>query len=319
MSMQFHIPEATHWYMSDGSPVLHVHSADVKCPDCGGKFKTREEKAVTSACQACGPKGFVPGPLRKPTAADAKKHGYEPGVTGVLGILRNTGLEKYSTKQAIEATITSPNVPLYFADKISEVVLLERLQVETEEHRNAAADRGKRIHALDEHFAKYGEHPDDTTTVERLIVSRLETVMARLIEEHGAPNSHWMVEVPFTDNAAHYGGRIDRISSCGGLIVDLKTREWKEGETPECYFTSKMQVVAYLDGLRRSNGIPLHPNPVYAVVIAHRENEELDPHPYVLKQKDVDKARRVFYPLLETFHALRGLGPYERFTFTQTV
>ena len=106
--------DASHWYTKDGQSVHFTLSKST-------------------------------GNMRPTTLRDAKKHNYYPSVTSVQKIVAKPSLTSYLVEQACLAVLTAPLRPGESIDAHVKRVLKDERQ--QDEHKNAAAEMGTRIHA----------------------------------------------------------------------------------------------------------------------------------------------------------------------------
>lgn len=88
---------------------------------------------------------------RPSTIADARKHGWVPGVTTVLEVLAKPALVRWMVNTAVQAIVTAPDLPGEGIDAKIERVLNQERQQDAEAA--AARDRGTAMHdAIESHW-----------------------------------------------------------------------------------------------------------------------------------------------------------------------
>jgi len=79
---------------------------------------------------------------RAPTLRDARKLGLLPSVTEILKVIHKPVLERYKLNQILQSALTLPRIP---GEDIDAFAL--RVELDSDQHREKAADLGTRIHA----------------------------------------------------------------------------------------------------------------------------------------------------------------------------
>ena len=186
--------EAGHWYDHDGNPMYTIIG--------------------------------VNGKERNTTLRDAKKEGFVPSVTTIIGIAAKPSLENWKITQALEASL---NIDKDDPDYISKCKNAGR------DVGLKAAKQGTKIHAeIERGFLGEGK-----TKVYEIIQSWLD---------ENFPNEEWIAEDSFCASEG-YGGKIDLYSK-SGIFIDFKTKDNLEGKDPArlVYDEHGMQLSAYAQG-----------------------------------------------------------------------
>ena len=186
--------EAGHWYDHDGNPMYTIVG--------------------------------VNGKERNTTLRDAKKEGFVPSVTTIIGIAAKPSLENWKITQALEASL---NVDKDDPDYISKCKNAGR------DVGLKAAKQGTKIHA----------------EIERGFLGKGKTKVYEIIQswlDENFPNEEWIAEDSFCASEG-YGGKIDLYSK-SGIFIDFKTKDNLEGKDPArlVYDEHGMQLSAYAQG-----------------------------------------------------------------------
>jgi len=173
------------------------------------------------------------GNQRPTTLRDARTMNLYPSVTTILGVADKPGLEAWKLNQMMMACMTLPKL----TDE-SEEAYIDRIKTDSKEHARMAAERGTTIHGALESF------------YEGIMLSDFldyQMGVSNAIDAHfGVKN--WLTERSF----AHlgFGGKCDLYTTDGdGVVIDFKTKEFKEGDKVEGYDEHLMQLSAYRHGL----------------------------------------------------------------------
>ena len=169
------------------------------------------------------------GSDRPTTLRDAKKFLYVPSVTTILKCVANPGLDVWKQEQLLLSCLTLPRLP-----GESEQAWINRIVSDSKETAKAAAERGTRIHeSIEKHFL--GE---DCEYLE------LAQKTKQAIEDYFGVQQ-WFPEKSFARYG--YGGKIDLHAN--GIVIDIKTKEFEEGDKLPEYDSHIMQLMAYAYGL----------------------------------------------------------------------
>jgi len=190
--------ESGHWYAQDGEPMYTIVGAN--------------------------------GKERNTTLRDARKEGFVPSVTTVIGIAAKPSLENWKIDQALNSALTLKQNP---GETINEFTY--RCKQDSKEIGRKAAERGTAIHAM----------------IEQGFLGESDTKPYRAIKEYldeHFPGEEWVAEDSFCAPSG-YGGKIDLYSK-SGIFVDFKTKDNLEGKEPSrlVYDEHGMQLSAYAEG-----------------------------------------------------------------------
>jgi hypothetical protein len=150
-----------------------------------------------------------PGEYRAPTLRDAKREGFAPGVTDVMGVIAKPALERWKIAEAVKASLTL-DIETY---STTESFILDAV-ARSKEQTMEKAKIGSQIHsAIERHYL--GESFGYGKIV--------EGVADFLDAEYGV--LQWSPEVEFLSelDGYAYGGTADLVAGC--LVVDIKTKE----------------------------------------------------------------------------------------------
>ena len=176
----------------------------------------------------------VNGKERATTLRDAKKHGYVPSVTTILGLLHKPGLETWKLQNMLLAALTLPR-----EDGESETDWIERVMQDSKATGKEAMDRGSRMHDVLEQFYK-----SKTTQIWPSYCIEID----RALETHfGTQN--WIPEKSFIHSMG-FGGKVDLHAP--GIVVDFKSKEGSL-DSVKAYDEQIMQLAAYRNGLNMPN------------------------------------------------------------------
>ena len=201
--------ESGHWYKPNGEPAYAVEGAN--------------------------------GKIRNTTVRDARKEGFLPSVTTIIGCAAKPALDVWKQQQAILAALTLPR-----NDGESEEDWLSRVVSDSKETAKQAAERGTQIHGVIEAFYEGVYLPELPAYVR---------VVEKTINEHFGPQL-WVAEKSFAHGG--YGGKCDLISRphvhprSEGFVIDFKTTE-KDVDKLDYYFDHQMQLAAYRHGFEMPN------------------------------------------------------------------
>lgn len=190
--------EAGHWYAHDGEPMYTIVGAN--------------------------------GKERNTTLRDARKEGFVPSVTTILGIAAKPSLENWKIDQALNSALTLKRNKGETLEEFS-----YRCKQDSKEIGRKAAERGTEIHAMIEQ----GFLGESNTPAYRAIKKFLDKYF---------PGEEWIAEDSFCADAG-YGGKIDLYSK-SGIFVDFKTKDNLEGKDPArlVFDEHGMQLSAYAEG-----------------------------------------------------------------------
>ena len=172
------------------------------------------------------------GKERSTNLRDARKHGYVPSVTTILGVAAKPSLENWKINQAINATLE-----LKKKKNESNIQFLYRCKEHSRSVGKEAAEKGTLIHAMIEQGF---EGKEETKTYVKI---------KEYLDETFGDYQHWKSEDSFCAKEG-YGGKID-LHSMSGIFVDFKTKDNLDGkEGSKLVFDEHgMQLSAYAHGL----------------------------------------------------------------------
>lgn len=220
---------------------------------------------------------------RATTLSDARKHGYVPSVTTVLGVLAKPALETWKVKQGILAALTLTRLP-----NESDEAYLARVLSDSGEQAKKAAEEGTRIHDACEHAMKGQPFPPAYV----LHVAAVKDELARLFPDV----RDWIAEASFASPLG-YGGKVDLHSPSTGIVVDYKGKDGDFSDGKKLAYDQHYQLAAYQVGLEL-------PRNVCANFFVSRT------HPgclasHVWKVADMEHGWQVFEAALATWKRLR--------------
>ena len=183
----------------------------------------------------------VNGRERYTTLRDARKLNLVPSVTTIINVMAKPGLDVWKQKQLLMAALT-----LTKADGETEDDYISRIVTDSKEQGRRAADAGTAIHASAQAFYEGKSfdpvHDKHIDACDRIITEKLGV-------------HQWIAERAFSHELG-YGGKCDLYVPAGdghgGMVVDIKTKEFSDGSKVEAYDEHAMQLAAYRIGL----GVP---------------------------------------------------------------
>lgn len=223
------------------------------------------------------------GSLRATTLRDARKFGYVPSVTTVLGILAKPALETWKVRQGILAALTLPRDPAESEDSF-----LSRVLSDSGEQAKRAAEEGTRIHdQIERHFKgliveeKYRPH-----------------VAGALAELHRMfPDiDDWEAEASFAHESG-FGGKVDLHSPSTGVVVDHKGKDGDFTDGKKLAYDQHWQLAAY------QNGLGLHRNVCANLFVSRTHPGKCLGH--VWSADEIDHGWLIFESALATWKRLR--------------
>lgn len=176
------------------------------------------------------------GKERPSTIKDAKKHGWVPGVTDIIGQIDKPVLGRWKLDQLFKAYVETPN---------------QKLDESYDEYK-------KRL------FSKYNNNTEHYAKIGNLVHSKLETYFLESVLEPEYEDMLWPVieivnNLKFDKLEAEkrfycdlgYGGTVDLIGYKGNqvYIIDFKTKQAKEPSKKDLYNDYAMQLAAYRNAL----------------------------------------------------------------------
>ena len=192
------LSEAGHWYDSEGAATYTIIGAN--------------------------------GIERNTTLKDARKHGYVPSVTTIIGMAAKPSLENWKINQALNSAITlkqHPNETL--------TAFTYRCKQDSKEIGRKAAERGTIIHAMIEQGFMGGKETKSYKVIKKYL-------------DENFPDEEWVAEDSFCSTDG-YGGKIDLYSK-SGIFVDFKTKDGLKDKQASklVYDDHGMQLSAYAEG-----------------------------------------------------------------------
>lgn len=203
------------------------------------------------------------GKERPTTLRDARKDNLVPSVTTIINVAANPVLNQWIQKQVLMAALTLPKV-----EGEADEDYVSRIMADSKQQGKDAADKGTEIHNAIQSFYEgvatnaYAEH--------------VQGCVFKLHAEYG--NQPWIAERSFGHDMG-FGGKCDLYSTSGdGLVVDIKTKDFADGDKIEGYDSHLMQLAAYRVGLgipsaRCSNIFVSRTSPGLAVIKEWSEEE----------------------------------------------
>lgn len=223
--------------------------------------------------------------MRKATLADARKNGWVPSVTSIIGVLDKPAVTQYRISQALMAAMTLPrqrepyeewrarlkddglglpsfrdayaNPPRFIE---SDEAYLARVIEDMEAHSEAAKAKGTEIHGCVE-----------------TILSGKESGVGVIMPDFYAPLHEWIhtniadihaIEIIVGDPMGGFAGRLDldcTLKDVGRCIVDWKSQNVKNGK-PNFYPEWGMQLMAYSRGRARELNWRIDPQVLSGVI-----------------------------------------------------
>jgi len=180
------------------------------------------------------------GRERPTTLRDARQLNLVPSVTTILNVAAKPALNAWLQRQVLMAALTLPK-----RDNESEDDYISRIVDDSREQGRAAADAGTAIHESIQSFYEGGVF----TESHKPHVDGCSSAIANVFGER-----EWICERPFAHELG-FGGKVDLHSAPkddDGIVVDIKTKEFIEGDNIGGYDDHLMQLAAYRVGL----GIP---------------------------------------------------------------
>lgn len=171
------------------------------------------------------------GKIRNTTLRDAKKEGLVPSVTTVMNVAAKPALTQWLQRQVLLSALTLPRRPGEMEDE-----WIERIMQDSKEQGRAAADLGTDIHASIQDFYegrmanRHGEHVRGCSDA---------------LQAHFGPQE-WVCEKSFGHEDG-FGGKVDLHAQ--NIVVDIKTKDFKESDKVDGYDEHLMQLSAYRVGL----------------------------------------------------------------------
>lgn len=220
--------------------------------------------------------GKSTGKMRNTTLRDARELNLVPSVTTILNVAAKPALTAWLQEQAILAALTLPR-----GDDEPEYLWLKRVLTDSKQQGKDAADLGTEIHAAIQGYyegrtaSKYPHHVESCKNA-------IQTL-------YGART--WVCEKAFAHELG-FGGKCDMHNTDGdGIVIDIKTKDFKDLSKPLAYDEHMLQLAAYRIGL----GLP---KARCANVFVSRNNPDLA-HIHEWAEDDIQRGWEMFTRLLE--------------------
>ena len=172
------------------------------------------------------------GKERSTNLRDARKHGYVPSVTTILGVAAKPSLENWKINQAINSVLT-----LKKKKHESTEQFFYRCKEHSKSGGKEAAEKGTIIHNMIEQGFEGGKETKPYVKIKEYL------------DETFGVDQQWKSEDSFCAKEG-YGGKVD-LHSMSGIFVDFKTKDNLDGkEGSKLVFDEHgMQLSAYAHGL----------------------------------------------------------------------
>jgi len=170
---------------------------------------------------------------RAPTLRDARKLGLLPSVTEILKVIHKPVLERYKLNQILQSALTLPRFPDEDLDSFA-----LRVELDSDQHREKAADLGTRIHA-----AIAGSLHGLPTAIE------MDPYLGEWFRFMGGLKVIG-TEMTVGSDSLGYAGMMDLYALKDGFktIYDYKSQDVKD-DKPNFYDEWPMQLSAYAQGI----------------------------------------------------------------------
>ena len=223
------------------------------------------------------------GKERSTNLRDARKHGYVPSVTTILGVAAKPSLENWKVNQAINAALA-----LEKRKGETDTQFLYRCKEYSRSVGKEAAEKGTIIHAMIEQGFEGGEETKPYIKIKEYLDKKF-------------PNEKWTSEASFCAEDG-YGGKID-LHSESGIFVDFKTKDNLSGkEGARLVFDEHgMQLSAYANGCGFTD-------PERVSIFVDREDPELIV-PYKWDKETHPKHLQMFKSLLTYWKLFKNYDP----------
>ena len=171
---------------------------------------------------------------RNSTIRDAKKYGWVPSVTEILGVVHKAALVNWKEEQVAKA---AHKLDIVYYDEAEYVaaVLAKARQFPVD-----AANEGTRIHDACETFVRDGHCRDEYLPHAQAAYAELRKLFPHVDD--------WVVEQSF-GHPLGFGGKCDLHSPSTGIIVDYKTKDGDFSDGKKLGWDQHWQLAAYQVGL----------------------------------------------------------------------
>lgn len=242
------------------------------------------------------------GVERDTTLRDARKAGWLPSVTTVLGVIAKQQLEDWKVKQGILAALTTER--RYGED---DEAFIGRILTDSREQAKKAAEEGTRVHdAIECSFKRGWAVP----AFYRPHVEAVHEALFRLFPDV----DDWVSEAHF-GHPLGYGGKIDLHSPSTGIVVDFKG---KDGNFTELDSRGKPKRLIYdqpqqLGGYRQGKRLCHHQAPGAIIFFSRDQPGKVKGE--IIDHETLTQGTRVFNAALALWQTLNQYD--SRFTHPQ--
>lgn len=219
--------------------------------------------------------GKSTGRMRNTTLRDARELNLVPSVSGIINVAAKPALTNWLQEQAILAALTLPR-----GEDEPESVWLKRVLSDSKQQGRDAAELGTEIHAAIQGFyegrtaSKYPHH--------------VEACRKAIEATYGART--WVCEHSFAHKIG-FGGKCDMYTTEGdGIILDIKSKDFKDLSKSLVYDEQLLQLAAYREGFNL-------PNARCANVFVSRTNPDLA-YVHEWAEEDIQRGWEMFQHLL---------------------
>ncbi len=172
---------------------------------------------------------------RDTTLRDARRHGYVPSVTTVLGVLHKDALVKWKEGQVAKAAYWAA-----ISEDTSEKDFVRMVLSEARQFPIDAANEGTRIHDACETYVRDGHCRDEYLPHAKAAREELRKLFPDV--------NDWVCEESFA-HPLGFGGKVDLHSPSTGIICDYKTKDGDFSDDKRLGWDQHWQLAAYQAGL----------------------------------------------------------------------
>jgi len=222
------------------------------------------------------------GEESKTTLREARKNGWYPSVTQIIGLAAKPGLEMWKQEQTILACLTMPLI-----EGESEQDYIKRLREDAKAQAKAAAEKGTLIHGyIERGFSGKLELEDEG-------YNYFMNVEQSICNECGG-DQKWSTEKSFASSLG-YGGKVDLNNDI--YLIDFKGTD-KPMDSLKLWDDHYLQLAAY------ERGISINMLKC-GICYVHRETAES--RLIWADRKELDKGWKCFMALTDFYYARTGL------------